>query len=105
MAKIIASVEFESEVIESELPVLVDFYASWCGPCKMIAPVVEELSNELQGKAKIVKVDIDESDDIASKYNVRSVPTLMFFKGGEVVDKIVGAVPKNIMSDKVQKML
>lgn len=105
MAKIIAGVEFESEVIKSEIPVLVDFYASWCGPCKMIAPVVEELSNELQGKAKIVKVDIDEADDVVNQYNIRSVPTLMFFKDGKVVDQIVGAVPKNIMHDKVKNML
>lgn len=105
MAKVIAGVEFESEVIKSDIPVLVDFYASWCGPCKMIAPVVEELSTEMSGKAKIVKIDIDEADDVAAKYNIKSVPTLMFFKNGEVVDQIVGAVPKNIMHDKMQSLL
>lgn len=104
MAKIIPSIEFENEVLKSELPVLVDFYATWCGPCKMVAPFVEELSDEMKGKAKVVKVDIDQSDDIASQYNIRSVPTLMFFKDGKVVDQISGAVPKTVLQDKMTKL-
>jgi thioredoxin 1 len=104
MAKIIAGIEFENEVLKSELPVMVDFYAEWCGPCKMIAPFLEELSEELTGKAKVVKVDIDKSNDIAATYNIRSVPTLMFFKNGEPIDRIVGMVPKETLAAKISGM-
>ncbi|KAI4453771.1 Thioredoxin [Holotrichia oblita] len=105
MAKIIAGVEFENEVLKSDLPVMVDFYAEWCGPCKMIAPSLEALSQEMAGKAKVVKVDIDKESDIVTTYNIRSVPTLMFFKNGEVVDKIIGAVPKEVIFDKMNLLL
>ncbi len=105
MAKIIASLEFENEVLKSDIPVMVDFYAEWCGPCKMIAPFLEDLSKEMEGKAKVVKVDIDKANDIAITYNIRSVPTLMFFKDGEMVDKIVGAVPKETMAAKMNGII
>ncbi|WP_099867072.1 thioredoxin [Pararhizobium haloflavum] len=89
---------FTSEVLESAEPVVVDFWAEWCGPCKMIAPSLEEISNELAGKVKVAKVNIDENPDIAAQYGVRSIPTLAMFKGGEVADIKVGASPKTALS-------
>lgn len=96
---------FEEEVLKSKVPVMLDFSATWCGPCKMVAPVVSELAADYMGKAKIAKLDIDESTAIAEKYQVMSVPTLMYFKDGKVVDKIVGAVPKGMLADKLNKIL
>lgn len=96
---------FSDEVINSELPVLVDFYADWCGPCKMIAPIVAQLATELEGKVKIGKLDVDANGAIAQSYRVMSIPTLLIFKGGEVVDTIVGAVPKNQLEAKLQKFM
>jgi len=93
---------FTSEVIDSEQPVLVDFWAEWCGPCKMIAPILDQLSGELEGQAKIVKVNIDEARELAVKYNVKSIPLLLFFKNGEVKDQIVGA---NITKDQLKAKL
>jgi thioredoxin 1 len=86
---------FESEVINSDKPVLIDFWAVWCGPCRIIAPIVEELATEYDGKIKIGKLDVDNNQQAAIKYGVRSIPTLLIFKGGKVVDTIIGAVPKN----------
>lgn len=86
---------FKAEALEAELPVLVDFYADWCGPCKMMAPVVEALATEYEGKVKIGKLNVDQSPNTAGQYGIMSIPTLLFFKNGEVVDKIVGAVPKS----------
>ena len=86
---------FAQEVLQSDKPVLVDFWATWCGPCNMLAPTIEEVADEMQGKAHVFKVDIDECRDIAMRYHVSSVPTLMLFKNGEVVKKNVGAVPKH----------
>lgn len=105
MSKIVASIEFESEVLKSEVPVVVDFFATWCGPCKMIAPTLEEISGEMTGKAKVIKVDIDSSGDLATAYNVRSVPTLMFFKNGEVADKIVGVTQKESIVSKLNGLM
>jgi thioredoxin 1 len=85
---------FQDEVLNSDLPVLIDFWAIWCGPCKMVAPIVEELATEYDGKAKIGKLDVDSNQQTSIKYGVRSIPTLLIFKGGELVETIIGAVPK-----------
>lgn len=96
---------FAEEVLSSDVPVLVDFWAEWCGPCKMIAPSVEELAKEFEGKAKIGKLDVDSNQNVASKYGIRSIPSLLIFKNGEVVDQIVGAVPKNHIKSKLEASL
>lgn len=93
---------FDQDVIASDLPAVVDFTATWCGPCKQLAPVVEELAGTYAGKVKIGKLDVDESPGIAMKYGVRSVPTLLFFKGGEVVDEVRGAVGREVLESKLK---
>lgn len=94
MATVVSSDDFQSKVLDESGQVLVDFFATWCGPCRKIAPVIEELETELEGKAKVVKVDIDQSPDIASRYGVMSVPTLVVFENGEVKKQTIGAQPK-----------
>ena len=93
---------FANEVEESDQPVLVDFWAEWCGPCRMVGPVVEELAEEYQGKAKVGKVNVDHNPQVSVKYGIRSIPALLIFKGGEVVDQIIGAVPKNQIREKLE---
>ena len=100
----ITDTNFE-EVINSDKPVLVDFWAEWCGPCKMIGPVVEELAGEYEGKAVIGKMNVDENPNIPVKFGIRSIPTLLLFKGGEIVDKQIGAVPKAVLADKITAQL
>lgn len=100
----ITDANFE-EVIKSEQPILVDFWAEWCGPCKMIGPVVEELAGDYEGKAVIGKVDVDSNPGVAQAFGIRSIPTLLFFKGGQIVDKQVGAVPKAVLSQKLDAQL
>lgn len=96
---------FDQEVLKSTIPVLVDFWAVWCGPCKMIAPIVDELATEYEGKLKIGKVDVDNHQQIAMQYGIRSIPTLLVFKGGKVVEQIVGAAPKKMLMEKLSKHL
>jgi thioredoxin 1 len=96
---------FEEEVIKSDKPVLIDFWATWCGPCRMIAPIVEEMATEYEGKAKIGKLDVDSNQQTSIKYGVRSIPTLLLFKGGELKETIIGAVPKAHLVDKLQSVL
>ena len=93
------------EIINSEQPVLVDFWAEWCGPCKMIGPVVEELAGDYEGKAVIGKVNVDENPNVSAKFGIRSIPTLLVFKGGEIVDKQIGAVPKGVLSQKLEAQI
>jgi thioredoxin 1 len=96
---------FDTEVVQSSVPVLVDFWAAWCGPCRAIAPTVEELAGEYAGKLKVVKVDVDENPDVSGKYGVQSIPTLLVFKNGEVVERLIGAYPKNMLLQKLQPHL
>ena len=96
---------FKTDALESSIPVEVDFYADWCGPCKMMAPVIDELAGDYEGKVRIGKVNTDENRGTASKYNVMSIPTILFIKNGEVVDQVVGAVPKTVLEQKINSML
>lgn len=92
---------FNQEVLQSTVPVLVDCWASWCGPCRMIAPIIEELAGEYAGKAKVGKLEVEENPAVAAQLNVQSIPTILFFKGGKVVDQVVGAVPKKVLASKL----
>jgi thioredoxin 1 len=96
---------FDQEVLKSEQPVLVDFWAGWCGPCKALAPIVDGVATAFAGKLKVVKVNIDQNNAAASKYGVQSIPTLLFFKGGKVLDQQVGYVSQEVIAEKVQRLL
>lgn len=105
MSSAITTSEFDQEVLQSSVPVLVDFWAVWCGPCKMIGPHIDALATEYEGRAKVLKCNVDDEAEIAGKYGVMSIPTLLFFKGGKVVDQIVGAVPKTAIAGKLDNLL
>ena len=104
MAKAVNDANF-AEVLNSEIPVVVDFWATWCGPCKAIAPIVDELAVEFEGKALVCKCNVDECDDVPMEYGIRSIPTLLFFKDGEVVDRHVGAATKDVLAAKISALL
>jgi thioredoxin 1 len=96
---------FDAEVLQSDKPVVVDFWATWCGPCKMIAPILEEVATEMEGRVKITKLDVDSNNKTAGKYNIMSIPSLLFFKNGELVDQVVGAIPKAQLVARLEKVL
>jgi thioredoxin 1 len=104
-ALVVSDGTFEQEVLQSPVPVLVDFWAVWCGPCKAIAPVVEELAGEYEGKMKVMKLDVDENPRTPTTYGVQSIPTLLIFKDGRPAERIVGAVPKKLLVDKIQSVV
>lgn len=96
---------FDSEVMKSELPVLVDFWAEWCGPCRMISPIIDQLADEYKGKLKVVKLNVDEAQELAMKYSVMSIPTLMVFKKGQVIDQVIGAMSKDQLTNRIKQSL
>ncbi len=105
MAVQITDGNFEDMVIKSDKPVLVDFWAEWCGPCRMVGPIVEEISKEYDGKAVVGKLNVDENPNVAMQFGIRSIPTILFFKNGQLVDKQVGAVPKSALTAKLEAQI
>ncbi|MFC2138651.1 thioredoxin [Bacteroidota bacterium] len=101
----VSDANFDEQVVKSDKLVLVDFWAEWCGPCRMVAPIVKELSEDYEGKIVVAKLDVDSNPETAGKYGIRNIPTVLFFKGGKVVDKQVGAVPKANLATKVDALL
>ena len=104
-AAAVTTADWETQVIQSEVPVLVDFWATWCQPCLRLGPTVDAVAEEFDGKAKVVKVDVDKEQELAIKFNVTSIPNLQFFKDGKQVDQVVGVVPKSVLADKLQKLV
>ena len=96
---------FESEIVNSDIPAMVDFWAEWCGPCKMVGPVVEELAKEYKGKIKVAQMDVDQNRETPAKFGIRNIPTLIFFKGGEVINTVIGAQPKSSIEEELKKLL
>jgi len=96
---------FENEVLQSDVPVVVDFWAEWCGPCLMVAPILEEIAGEYAGKLKVAKLNVDTNSRTAAQYNIMSIPALLFFRNGEVEDQVIGALPKKLLADRVKKFL
>ncbi|MCB0371025.1 MAG: thioredoxin [Bdellovibrionales bacterium] len=105
MALELTDANFDENVLKSDKPVLVDFWATWCGPCRMVGPLVEEVAKEYEGKAVVGKVDVDNNPETAQKYGIRNIPTILFMKGGEIVDKQVGAVSKDVLVSKLEAMM
>jgi len=101
----VTDASFDADVLKSDTPVVVDFWAEWCGPCKAIAPVLEELNTEFAGKLKIVKVNVDEAPDLAQQFGIRSIPTLLVFKGGTIAGQMVGAMPKGTLKAKIEALM
>jgi thioredoxin 1 len=99
----VTSENFDAEVLQSAEPVLVDFWAAWCGPCRVVAPSVEEIATEYRGKLKVVKLDVDENMEVSARYGVQSIPTLLLFKGGQPVERLIGAYPKPMIVSKIQR--
>jgi len=104
-AQVLTDAEFETEVLQSDQPVLVDLWAPWCGPCRLIGPAVEELATEFEGRVKIGKLNVDEHPETASRYHVRAIPTILLFKDGALVEQVVGVVPKTTLAEKLQTLL
>jgi thioredoxin 1 len=96
---------FEEEVIKSEVPVLVDFWAEWCAPCRLIAPIVEQLASEYEGKLKVGKINVDQNPHVSMNYGIRSIPTILIFKSGKAIEQLIGAVPKNSITEKIKSVL
>ena len=105
MALEITESNFQDLVLKSDTPVLVDFWAAWCGPCRMVGPIVDELAQDFEGRAVVGKVDVDKEGEIAMQFGIRNIPTLLIFKNGEVVDKSVGAVPKAVLAEKLEALM
>ena len=105
MAQEITDANFEEIVLKSDKPVLVDFWATWCGPCRMVGPIVDELAEDFEGKAIVGKVNVDDNSAVPSEYGIRNIPALLVFKNGEILDIVIGAVPKNVLAEKLEAQL